>query len=699
MEPLQSLADENKTDLKHVVNYLLKSTNSKKDKKQGDIVGDYMINESKPVFLYEFFVFELYVPTEILKSIKQPVLAFRFLDFPTLTVEGKVEENKELISFNQGKNCFFEMELHQLKEYLNNEPLYIMFLDMNYGDMKIIGTSRVNVSIFSFNQFLQYTGLNPPQPRRNILKLFDNVSSKVAEFDISLIIRREYFKYDTQENVNVNESLTNKKKEILINDPYSNRTQHSQSLEELLKNNQLYIIPKENVGKPLLTREEIMRELNSVKKETGTNTREEYIANEKVTKQKEENFLNPNSQNYISNLKSLLEGKGKNPPPLYFHHHRDRRSENVIVKVINESEKSPNHVDCSTQAGGFQTKTSVNKVSKPNELEKIKENVKMRETQQTKPVSNTKNVEYVKRIPSKPPQIIPPVNKQIKQQNGEIYEKKMKEVSRYSSSRRKNNSSIDSKYSKDYSKQFIEEEVENLENNEYYNLFSKIKQHSQHSDNRTKEKNSYNNTLQTNSVDDNYKSTVKSESKKNSHSNSVSKKGDVGNKEDDYNSKFYEKDKFYEISNTNQFELNGGMRGSQNELFRSYNSLSMSNSVPIEIKGAERLNLINNKRILKNVKFEEKENSKQAEKPVENNELKRESVREDTEGIEEDIYQSSQLNNTRKSSSAKRKITEDEIVEDYDDFDYDHVEENDSKYNNKVSNTNKDESLIEDFIS
>ena len=34
--------------------------------------------------------------------------------------------------------------------------------------------------------------------RPHILKLFDSVSSTVAEFDVSLIIRREYFKYDSQ---------------------------------------------------------------------------------------------------------------------------------------------------------------------------------------------------------------------------------------------------------------------------------------------------------------------------------------------------------------------------------------------------------------------------------------------------------------------------------------------------------------------
>ena len=82
-----------------------------------------------PIFLYEFFVFELYLPSELLKYIKQPILAFRLLDFPSLTLEGNLNIRRQSIIFNQGKSSFFEMNLSELKENLVNQPMYVMFLD------------------------------------------------------------------------------------------------------------------------------------------------------------------------------------------------------------------------------------------------------------------------------------------------------------------------------------------------------------------------------------------------------------------------------------------------------------------------------------------------------------------------------------------------------------------------------------------
>ena len=87
---------------------------------------------------------------------KQPLLSFRLFDFPTQTIEGKIDLEKECVIFKQGKSCFFEMEVEYLKEYLRSEPLYIMFIDMNHGDMQILGSSKVNVSIFGYDNFLNY---------------------------------------------------------------------------------------------------------------------------------------------------------------------------------------------------------------------------------------------------------------------------------------------------------------------------------------------------------------------------------------------------------------------------------------------------------------------------------------------------------------------------------------------------------------
>ena len=161
-----------------------------------------------PIFLYEFFVFELYLPSELLKYIKQPILAFRLLDFPSLTLEGSLNLKRQSIIFDQGKSSFFEMNLNELKENLINQPMYIMFLDLNHGNIKIIGNCRLNISLFAYDSFLNY-GQGPiPEPRRNILQLFDNKMEKIGEFEMTLLIRREYYKFDKNIEVIENRKAT-----------------------------------------------------------------------------------------------------------------------------------------------------------------------------------------------------------------------------------------------------------------------------------------------------------------------------------------------------------------------------------------------------------------------------------------------------------------------------------------------------------
>ena len=195
---------------------------------------------SLPIFLYEFFVFELYAPKEIIKIIKQPILSFRLLDFPSLSLEGNVNLSKETIIFNQGKSSFFEMNLGELKDNLMNQPMYIMFLDLNHGNMKILGNCRLNISLFAYDSFLNY-GSNGkvPEPRRNILQLFDNSMEKIAEFEMYLLIRREYYKFD--KNIEINE----KKKTYLIK-----KAQKSKDIsKKYVKENEQFIIKGEKKDK------------------------------------------------------------------------------------------------------------------------------------------------------------------------------------------------------------------------------------------------------------------------------------------------------------------------------------------------------------------------------------------------------------------------------------------------------------------
>ena len=202
-----------------MVNYLISQLNKAK-------VNAFPVKNqstSLPIFLYEFFVFELYLPSELLKFIKQPILAFRLLDFPSLTLEGSLNYQRQSIIFNQGKSSYFEMDLLDLKDNLLNQPMYIMFLDLNHGNIKVIGNCRLNVSLFTYDSFLNY-GKGPiPEPRKNILQLFDNTMEKIGEFEMTLLIRREYYKFD--KNIEIKENTKSvvikkakKKKPNLIRD-------------------------------------------------------------------------------------------------------------------------------------------------------------------------------------------------------------------------------------------------------------------------------------------------------------------------------------------------------------------------------------------------------------------------------------------------------------------------------------------------
>ena len=103
-----------------MVNYLISQLNKAK-------VNAFPVKNqstSLPIFLYEFFVFELYLPSELLKFIKQPILAFRLLEFPSLALEGSLNLQRQSVIFNQGKSSYFEMDLLDLKDNLLNQPIY-----------------------------------------------------------------------------------------------------------------------------------------------------------------------------------------------------------------------------------------------------------------------------------------------------------------------------------------------------------------------------------------------------------------------------------------------------------------------------------------------------------------------------------------------------------------------------------------------
>ena len=277
-----------------MVNYLISQLNKAK-------ISNFPVkNQSNalPIFLYEFFVFELYLPRELLKLIRQPILAFRLLDFPSLTLEGNLNIRRQSIIFNQGKSSFFEMNLSELKENLVNQPMYIMFLDLNHGNIKVIGNCRLNISLFAYDSFLNY-GKGPiPEPRRNILQLFDNTMEKIGEFEMSLIIRREYYKFD--KNI------------------------------EITENKKTYLINKAKKSKQILTKDR-SENLMFIGKEKPKEPKEIFYDNNKISNSK---YMKPQ---FINNIMIEKNDNAFNAHPI---------NKEIIIKPYNKEEKkSPEKIE------------------------------------------------------------------------------------------------------------------------------------------------------------------------------------------------------------------------------------------------------------------------------------------------------------------------------------------------------------------
>ena len=337
-----SLKAQNDSNYINMINYLISSLN----KAKSATIPNQLHN--KPIFLYEFFVFELYLPRELLRKIKQPLLAFRLLDFPTLTIQGSIVHAKESIVFNQGKSSYFEMEVSDLKEALINQPMYIMFVDLNHGDTKVIASSRLNISLFSYDSFLQYTG-DTPKPRRNILKLFDNTLQKVAEFEMSLLIRREYYKYEinnfplNQEKIIVNNPQYDNIRSSSSARPYSNELR-VQSTDNIMKSDHIRMSMAEKAKKEFNEKLQKVDDQSQGQNYINYNDNECQTNNVNINNQyeKKESFNKEDfyaGSTYQPSLMELLSSEDRNPPPLYFHNAKRDENEKVI-RVIHEERKN-----------------------------------------------------------------------------------------------------------------------------------------------------------------------------------------------------------------------------------------------------------------------------------------------------------------------------------------------------------------------
>jgi len=514
------MKEENNIDSNYIVQYILKSMqqqNIEVKEQQSNL------DIKNPMFLYEFFVFELYIPKPVLHSINTPVLAFRLLDFPTQTIEGVKNKEKSSISFNQGKSCFFEMEINRLKTYLIEEPLYIMLMDTNNGNMRVLGSSRVNISVFNYDQFLDYKG-DSPLPRRNILKLFDNSGNTVGEFDMTLLIKKEIFKYQDKPKTNndIPSYLRNKCEEM---DPMKNinKNENVDKIFNLLKNEEDYInfiktqkgkkaSDKENDSKSNIKNIKYEEEDYEVKKANTTKAKKNKVDIEldQINAKSIQNFLDPsNKETYIGNLKALLDGKenSKLPPPMFFAKERktDEFEARKLYKQMVKKEPEKEHQEeldsvyedneeNKSQSNKSQLNKSLSNKDKSTIKDKDNDNKdKNKDTSTVNSKKDTKDTKVVKhkekdKFVTKPKEVKQDIkiadpeeqrNKVSKMKqiftkntvdtnpNQRYYENKMREINRYNEHPNQNEKLYD-KYDK-YANDILEDE------NEYINIYNRMK--------------------------------------------------------------------------------------------------------------------------------------------------------------------------------------------------------------------------------
>ncbi len=78
-------------------------------------------------FKFQFFIHNLHLTKDFFNVIR-PAVAIRFLDFPTLAIQGDLTPDGRLM-FNKGKSTSFKMDSDELKRALENKPFYVMFID------------------------------------------------------------------------------------------------------------------------------------------------------------------------------------------------------------------------------------------------------------------------------------------------------------------------------------------------------------------------------------------------------------------------------------------------------------------------------------------------------------------------------------------------------------------------------------------
>jgi hypothetical protein len=122
-------------------------------------------------------------------NVTKPAIALRFLDFPTLILEGQLNQTTGRLRFGQGKKCNFKMNSEELAKALASKPFFVMFIDASSNNIQMLASSNVCLQTYASNsenpEFLQ-----PERPnfnlRRNFIQLYDPMRSEVVRLDVSI---------------------------------------------------------------------------------------------------------------------------------------------------------------------------------------------------------------------------------------------------------------------------------------------------------------------------------------------------------------------------------------------------------------------------------------------------------------------------------------------------------------------------------
>lgn len=105
-------------------------------------------------------------------NVLRPAVAIRFLDFPTLILHGELMQDGRL-AFGKGKSTSFKMHSEDLRAGLLTKPFYVMFIDASSGNVQMLASSNVNISVLGQKyEFFERETINI-NLRRNYLFLFD----------------------------------------------------------------------------------------------------------------------------------------------------------------------------------------------------------------------------------------------------------------------------------------------------------------------------------------------------------------------------------------------------------------------------------------------------------------------------------------------------------------------------------------------